>query len=97
MGQANPVAVDAARHKPHAHRVEALRALIAQQGLDLKVACVVGDDLLDRKELFHAQGVTEMFSGAAFPEPEKVLSINAYLGAFPIAQALSQGADGCKA
>jgi len=73
--------------------VAALRALIAQQGLDLKVACVVGDELLARREQFQAQGVEEMFSGAAFPAAEKVLSINAYLGAFPSARALAMGAD----
>ena len=73
--------------------VAALRAVIAQQGLNLKVACVVGDDLLDRKDQLQAQGITEMFSGAAFPPADKVLSINAYLGAFPIAQALALGAD----
>jgi len=73
--------------------VAALRAVIAQQGLDLKVACVMGDDLLDRKEQLRAQSITEMFSGCAFPPAEKVLSINAYLGAFPIARALELGAD----
>lgn len=73
--------------------VAALRALIEQQGLNLKVACVVGDDLLDRREQLQAQGITEMFSGAAFPAADKVLSINAYLGAFPIARALAMGAD----
>jgi len=73
--------------------VAALRAVIAQQGLDLKVACVVGDDLLERKEQLHAQGITEMFSGGNFPPVEKVLSINAYLGAFPITRALELGAD----
>ncbi|HEY6130775.1 MAG TPA: acyclic terpene utilization AtuA family protein [Halioglobus sp.] len=73
--------------------VAALRALIAQQGLDLKVACVLGDDLTGRKEHLQAQGITEMFSGAAFPPAEKVLSVNAYLGAFPIARALDLGAD----
>jgi hypothetical protein len=73
--------------------VQALRAVIAEQGLDLKVACVTGDDLIDSKETLHASGVTEMFSGAGFPPVEKVLSINAYLGAFPIARALGLGAD----
>jgi len=73
--------------------VQALRAVIAEQGLDLKVACVTGDDLIGSKETLHASGVTEMFSGAAFPAVEKVLSINAYLGAFPIARALQLGAD----
>lgn len=73
--------------------VAALRAAIAQQGLALKVACVTGDDLLDSKASLHAAGITEMFSGAPFPPLDKVLSINAYLGAFPIARALALGAD----
>jgi len=73
--------------------VAALRAVIAKQDLDLKVACVVGDDLTERKAELQAQGTTEMFSGAAFPAADKVLSINAYLGAFPIARALDLGAD----
>ena len=34
-----------------------------------------------------------MFSSSAFPPVDKVLSINAYLGAFPIALALTLGAD----
>ena len=34
-----------------------------------------------------------MFSGAAFPAVGKIASINAYLGAFPIAKALDEGAD----
>ena len=71
----------------------ALRALAAQNGVDLKVAVVLGDDLADRAEAFAAARVEEMFSGAAFPAPEKIASINAYLGAFPIAAALAQGAD----
>jgi hypothetical protein len=73
--------------------VQVLRAVIAEQGLSLKVACVTGDDLLDSKTSLQASGITEMFSGAAFPPAEKILSINAYLGAFPIARALALGAD----
>tara|TARA_R110002072_G_scaffold127330_1_gene264583 strand:- start:6778 stop:8583 length:1806 start_codon:yes stop_codon:yes gene_type:complete len=73
--------------------VAALRAVIAEQGLDLKVAYVMGDDLIDSKESLEASGITEMFSGSAFPPVDKVLSINAYLGAFPIARALTLGAD----
>lgn len=46
---------------------EALRAEIARQGLALKEAAAIGDDLLKR--------------------------VNAYLGAFPIAAALNDGAD----
>ena len=73
--------------------VAALRAVIAEQGLGLKVAYVMGDDLIDSKESLEASGITEMFSGSAFPPVDQVLSINAYLGAFPIALALTLGAD----
>lgn len=71
----------------------ALRAQVAAQGLELKVACVLGDDLMGEREALAAEGVTEMFSGEGFPAPDKLLSINAYLGAFPIAAALAAGAD----
>ncbi len=71
----------------------ALCAEIEEQGLNLTVACITGDDLLTMKEQLAASGVAEMFSGAAFPVSDSVLSINAYLGAFPIARALQMGAD----
>ncbi len=58
-------------------------------GVDLKVAIVTGDDLLPRAGAF--ADVKEMFTGATMPA--KLLSMNAYLGAFPIAQALAGGAD----
>ena len=73
--------------------VAALRAEIEAQGLNLRVACVSGDDLFSQCEVFAAANISEMFSGEPFPPPEQVLSINAYLGAFPIAQALALGAD----
>lgn len=72
---------------------EAVHALVAQAGLDLKVAVVTGDDLLGRASEFATAGYREMFSGDPFPEPSRLASINAYLGAFPIARALDQGAD----
>src|SRR5689334_5678320 len=70
---------------------EAVRAMVKAAGLDLKVAVVEGDDLLARAGEF--SGAKEMYSSAAFPAPEKLASINAYLGAFPIAEALKRGAD----
>jgi hypothetical protein len=70
---------------------DALEAVFREQGVDLKIAVVRGDDLLARAEAYRAAGVTEMFSGA--PMPEKMASVNAYLGAFPIAAALAAGAD----
>ena len=73
--------------------VAALEKIVAELGLDLKIACVTGDDLLDRREALAASGAKEMFSDVSFPAADKVQSINAYLGAFPIAEALSRGAD----
>lgn len=70
---------------------EALRAEIEHQGLALRVAVVTGDDLTGRAAEFADR--TEMFSGERFPPPEAIASINAYLGAFPIAAALDAGAD----
>jgi len=70
---------------------EATRALVADKNLDLKVAVITGDDLMPRIGEFGK--VLEMFSGETFPDPKKVLSANAYLGAFPIAKALDEGAD----
>jgi Acyclic terpene utilisation family protein AtuA len=71
----------------------AVEALLKSLQLDLKVAIVLGDDLIERKNEFAANKVTEMFSAEAFPPAESVASINAYLGAFPIARALDDGAD----
>lgn len=71
----------------------AVRALIADRGLDLKVAAITGDDLMAEKHALADRNIAEMFSGDAFPDSSKVLSINAYLGAFPIAKALDEGAD----
>ncbi|MGF1454639.1 MAG: acyclic terpene utilization AtuA family protein [Alphaproteobacteria bacterium] len=71
----------------------AARALIRETGLDLKVAVVTGDDLTSHAAGFAEAGVAEMFSGEHFPDAKRVASINAYLGAFPIAEALGRGAD----
>ncbi|MBT6429797.1 MAG: DUF1446 domain-containing protein, partial [Rhodospirillaceae bacterium] len=58
--------------------------------LDLKVAVILGDDLLEQKDQLKA---TEMYTGESLPDPARMASINVYLGAFPIAQALDAGAD----
>jgi len=70
---------------------DALLALARELGIALKVGVVLGDDLRTRADEFSAAGVTEMFSGATFPK--RVASVNAYLGAFPIARALDAGCD----
>ncbi|QRG07338.1 DUF1446 domain-containing protein [Xanthobacter dioxanivorans] len=69
----------------------ALEQAFAAEGVDLKVAVVDGDDLTPQIAGLHAKGITEMFSGA--PLPERLESVNAYLGALPIAAALRAGAD----
>jgi hypothetical protein len=69
----------------------AAQKLISERGLSLKVGYVEGDDLRRQETALRDAGTTEMFSGAAFPASAD--SINAYLGAFPIAHALEVGAD----
>ena len=65
--------------------------LIDAAGANLKVAVVKGDDLIGNTAQFTEK--TEMFSGASFPDPTSVISINAYLGAGPVVRALEAGAD----
>ena len=72
---------------------EAVRSLIADLGLDLKVAVVLGDDILPRFQAGEFDDAREMFVNTPLPKPENLQSANAYLGAFPIAQALAVGAD----
>jgi hypothetical protein len=61
---------------------DALHRLCKEMGLPLRIAIVEGDDILDRVEAI------------ATPAPAaSFLSANAYLGAFPIAQALNSGAQ----
>jgi hypothetical protein len=69
----------------------ALEAKLAEAGLASKIAIVCGDDLIDRADEFRCAGAREMFSGAEMPE--RLWSMNAYLGAGPIAAALDRGAD----
>lgn len=69
----------------------ALEAACAELGLDLKVAVVVGDDLMPQVDALREAGVREWVSGE--PLPKSLLTANAYLGATPIAQALGQGAQ----
>ncbi len=70
---------------------KALQELISAAGLDLKVAVVLGDDLIPQKAELDKLGITEMNSGK--PLPPMVVSMNAYLGARGIVDALQAGAD----
>ncbi len=75
---------------PLACRDAVLKACEAA-GVTLKVAVVLGDDLLPRVDEWRGIGIREMETGAELPA--KVVSMNAYLGGFPIARALAEGAD----
>ncbi|MCR6478899.1 DUF1446 domain-containing protein [Variovorax sp. ZS18.2.2] len=72
---------------------DALAALAKEQGVELKIAVVSGDDVSALlPQLRQAQPpVRELQSGAALPE--RVLTANAYLGARPIQAALDAGAQ----
>jgi hypothetical protein len=79
-GALNPVACAAA-----------FEEAVKGAGLDLKVAAVTGDDVLPKVDELVAAGAKDMFTGEALPAD--VSTMNAYLGARPIATALAAGAD----
>ncbi len=76
---------------------EAIRTGAEAQGLHPKIAVIDGDDLRHRVGEFRSRGFSEMFSGEPIAEliahDDTLLSMSAYVGAFPIAQALAEGAD----
>jgi len=62
----------------------------------LKVAVVLGDDVFPRLDDFLAKGyeMRDMDTGEPLaPIRGRILSANAYIGAFPLAEALATGAD----
>lgn len=68
--------------------------IAAQLGLEPKIAVVTGDDLIDHKaDLLRTTNADVLSQHMKRPEPEDILCANAYLGAFPIACALAEGAD----
>jgi len=69
----------------------ALTKACEAQGVRLSIGTVDGDNLTARADEIRALGVREITSAA--PLPDDVMSINAYLGGFPIAAALAAGAD----
>ncbi|MBI2771792.1 MAG: DUF1446 domain-containing protein [Burkholderiales bacterium] len=69
----------------------AIAQLAAEQGVDVKVAVVLGDDVTPLLGTLRGENVRELQSGA--PLPEKVLTANAYLGALPVKRALDAGAQ----
>ncbi|WP_423453890.1 acyclic terpene utilization AtuA family protein [Ottowia sp. VDI28] len=70
---------------------EALAKVADEAGLKLRIATVAGDDLMGRVEELRGEDVRDMTTGKSMPG--RLISANAYLGAFPIAAALDSGAD----
>jgi len=71
--------------------IAALQVLCTELDINLNIAGVYGDNLSEQTSQLDPQQLTENQSGE--PLPEKLASINAYLGAKPIADALNAGAD----
>ncbi len=76
---------------------EAVRGVARELGLSgkLKIGTVTGDDIMGRLDELLARGVElrNMDTGAPLSEVrERVQSANAYLGAWPIVEALNKGA-----
>lgn len=67
---------------------DALLAVAAEQGLAPRIAIVTGDDVLALADRFETPDGQPAAAGTA-----PLMSANAYLGAEPIAQALTEGAD----
>jgi Acyclic terpene utilisation family protein AtuA len=90
LAQGIKVVANAGGVNPHGC-ADALRVMAQSMGLHPKIAVVTGDDVMPHYARLSSRGQRDMFTNA--PLPEKALSANAYLGAFPIAQALAAGAD----
>ncbi|MDB6105737.1 MAG: putative ATPase [Gammaproteobacteria bacterium] len=69
---------------------EALAAVAQELGVEARIAIVGGDDLLAKADRYRS--VLRPF-GSQTSLPDKLASLNAYLGAFPIARALNSGAE----
>jgi hypothetical protein len=70
---------------------DAVLEIARRQGIALKVAVVSGDDIIDRLDRLDLRN---METGEPFASIRgRVQSANVYLGAFPVAEALRQGAD----
>ena len=75
---------------PHSCKT-ALQLEAEKLGLELNIATVEGDNILAELPALRKQGVTEIEKKSILPK--QCLSINAYLGAPGIVEALNKGAD----
>ena len=75
---------------------DAVLEVAKRQGIEIKVATVAGDDIMGRLDDFIARGVElkNMETGEPLSAIRaQVQSANVYFGAFPVAEALAQGAQ----
>jgi Acyclic terpene utilisation family protein AtuA len=90
------VVANAGGVNPHACK-DAILEVCRRQGISgIKIAVVEGDDMLEDLDGLMAKGepFNNMDTGAPLSTVrDRVTSANAYLGAFPIAEALAQGAQ----
>jgi len=70
---------------------DALQSLCEKAGVKMNIALVLGDNLLPKKQALSEAGTTELSTDA--PMPAMMVSLNAYLGAPGLVEALKQGAD----
>jgi hypothetical protein len=67
----------------------AIREAARRRDLDIKIAVVDGDDVIERASEFRKSGRLQ----SELPKGASYTTLNAYLGAFPIARALALGTD----
>lgn len=89
------VVVNAGGLNPHG-LTQKLREMIAERNLSLQVAFVDGDDVLDRLSDLQAaeEPLAHLDTGAPFSQSgATAVTANAYLGAWPVVEALDAGVD----
>ncbi len=75
---------------------DAVQDVAKRQGISVKVATVAGDDIMDRLDSFLARGIElkSMDTGEPLAAIRaNVQSANVYFGAWPVVDALAQGAE----
>lgn len=73
---------------------QAIRELAAEQGVPIRIAVVLGDDVTPLLPQLRTEGVRSLDASAVDAAlPDHVLTANAYLGALPVKRALDEGAQ----
>ena len=70
---------------------DALKIEAEKLNIDLKIILVRGDNIIDRKQELQNMNIRDIDNGENLPD--EILSMNGYLGATPIQEALANGAD----